>query len=121
MAAAGARQVRELDAVLAEQLPGLGHVGDDRLVRVDEVGVCGPRAAVAVDLAPGVAAGHADEAEVAVHPPLLRVHARAQELAGALLCAALAAGVVELQVELAACRPRRTAGTPVAQAPQAER
>ena len=34
-----ARLVRELDAVLVEQLAGLRQVGDDRLVRVDEVGV----------------------------------------------------------------------------------
>ena len=32
-------QVGELDAVLAQQRPVLGHVGDDRLVRVDQVGV----------------------------------------------------------------------------------
>ena len=42
-----AAQVGELDAVLAEQPPGLGHVGHDRLVRVDQVGV-GAAAAGAV-------------------------------------------------------------------------
>src|SRR5206468_1296813 len=56
--------------------------GDDRLVRVDEVGVA---------LA---AAPHPDEPEDAVHRTLLLVDAAAQELAGALLGAALAAGVV---------------------------
>src|SRR6185503_9873815 len=93
MAAAVAGEVGELDAVFAEQLPGLGHVGHDRLVRVDEVGVGGARAAVAVDLAPRVAPGYADEAEVPVHAPLLGVDAGAKQLAGALLGAALAAGV----------------------------
>ena len=49
-----------------------------------------------VGLAAGVLAAHADEAEVAVHRPLLVVHAGAQQLAGALLGAPLATGVVEL-------------------------
>ena len=39
-----------------------------------------------------------DEAEVAVHRPLLVVHARAKQLAGALLGAPLAAGIVERQL-----------------------
>src|SRR5262245_16365546 len=118
MAPAVPGQVGELDAVLAEQLPVLGHVGDDRLVRVDEIGVGGARAAIAVELAAGVAAGYADEAEVAIHPPLLGVDARAQELAGALLGAALAAGVVELQVEAAVGSERPAVGAPSAHAPR---
>ena len=36
-----AGEVGELDAVLAEQAAARGHVGDDRLVRVDQVGVGG--------------------------------------------------------------------------------
>ena len=36
--------VGELDAVLAQQPAAGGHVGHDRLVRVDQVGVGGPRA-----------------------------------------------------------------------------
>ena len=100
-----AGQVRELDAVLAEQPPGLRDVGDDRLVRVDQVRVRGRRPAGARALAPraswkragaGEPAVDADEAEVAVHRPLLVVDARAQELAGALLGAALAAGIAEV-------------------------
>jgi hypothetical protein len=67
-------------------------------VRVDEVRVGGLAAAVAVDLAAGVTAGDPDEAEVAVHAPLLGVHAGAEQLAGTLLGAALAARVVERQV-----------------------
>ena len=45
-AAVGARLVGELDAVLVEQHAGLRQVGDDRLVRVDEVGVLGRGRAV---------------------------------------------------------------------------
>ena len=41
-AAVGARLVGERDAVLVEQLAGLRQVGDDRLVRVDQVGVGAP-------------------------------------------------------------------------------
>ena len=96
-----ARLVRELDAVLVEQLAGLREVGEDRLVGVDQVGV-GHAAEVAAgvrgDRAGGLAAPHAEEAEVAVHRPLLLVDAAAQELAGALLRAALAAGVVAAEV-----------------------
>src|SRR3954469_6661039 len=93
-AAVGPGLVRERDAVLVEQLAGLREVGDDRLVRVDEVRVrrAGERRERA---APGRAGGERapdpDEAEVAVHLPLLVVDAGAQERAGALLGAALAA------------------------------
>src|SRR5918994_4543382 len=94
--AVGARLVRELDAVLVEQPAGLRQVGHGRAVRGDQVRVRGAaqgarehRLAVA-----GLAAPDADEPEVAVHLPLLVVHARLQQLAGALLRAALAAGVV---------------------------
>ena len=77
--AVGARLVRELDAVLVEQLAGLREVGEDRLVGVDQVGV-GHAAEVAArvrgDRAGGLAAPHAEEAEVAVHRPLLLVDAR---------------------------------------------
>ncbi len=98
--AVGARLVRELDAVLVQQPAGLRQVGHDRAVRVDQVRV--RRAAqVARDhrvaAGPGLPAPHADEAEVAVHRPLLVVDARLQQLAGALLGAALAAGVVARQ------------------------
>ncbi len=65
-AAVRARLVRELDAVLVEEHPGLRQVRHDRLVRIDEVGVLD-----ALSPAPP----HADEAEVAVHRPLLVVHA----------------------------------------------
>ena len=78
-----ARLVRELDAVLVEQPAGLRQVGDDRLVRVDQVGVghaARGRGAVVGDRAGGLAAPDAEEAEVAVHRPLLLVDAR---LAGA--------------------------------------
>src|SRR5829696_1748982 len=91
--------VRELDAVLVEQTAGLRQVGHDRAVRVDEVRVRGA-AQVARERRLAVAAlatPDADEPEVAVHLPLLVVHARLQELAGALLGAALAAWVVARQ------------------------
>src|SRR5215212_6240473 len=94
--AVGAAQVRELDAVLVEQLARLGDERDNRLVGVDEVGVA---------VAPPP---HAQEAEVAVHRPLLVVDAAAQELAGALLGAALAPGVVAHEAGLAP-RPARAA------------
>src|SRR5919108_3927209 len=80
--AVGPAHVRELDAVLVEELAGVRDEGDDRLVRVDEVGVA---------VAPP---SHPQEPEVTVHRPLLLVDAAAQELACALLGAALAAGVV---------------------------
>src|SRR4051794_14661809 len=96
-----ARLVGELDAVLVQEAAGLREVGDDRLVRVDQVGVrdalqvLAERASWAGGGGVGrLAAPHADEPEVAVHRPLFLVHARLQELAGALLSAALAAGVV---------------------------
>src|SRR3954452_7506814 len=91
--AVGARLVGERDAVLAQQLARLRQVGDDGLVRVDQVrvrraGAGGDRAAA---LGPGSQrAPDADEAELAVHLPLLVVDAGAQELARALLGAALA-------------------------------
>src|SRR3954454_19621267 len=94
--AVGLGLVGELDAVLVEQPAGLRQVGDDRLVRVDEVGV---RDAAQL-LVERLRAPDPDEPEVAVHLPLLVVDARSQELAGALLGAALAAGVVG--VDLAA-------------------
>src|SRR3712207_6980923 len=47
----------------------------------------------ALPISVGLRAPHADEAEVAVHRPLLLVDARAQERPGALLGAALAARV----------------------------
>ena len=88
--AVGLGLVRELDAVLVEQAAGLRQVGHDRLVRVDQVRV---RDAAQV-LVERLAAPDPDQAQVAVHLPLLLVDARLQELAGALLGAALAAGVV---------------------------
>ena len=71
-----------------------------------------------IRVAAGVLAGDSDEAEVAVHRPLLGVDARAQQLAGALLGAALAAGVVELQVEVGGVlgAPGRAEGAPVSNA-----
>src|SRR4051812_42845256 len=89
-----ARLVGELDAVLVEHLAGLGQVGHDRLVRVAEVGVRRPPEAPPALRACRLAAPDADEAEVAVHLPLLVVDARAQQLARPLLGAALAARVV---------------------------
>src|SRR3954453_4035750 len=68
-----AREIRELHAVLAEEAAGLRDVGDDRLVRVDQVGVRGAGASVAARLARH-ATEDPDEAEVAVHRPLLLVH-----------------------------------------------
>ena len=107
-------QVGELDAVLAQQAAVLGHVGHDRLVRVDQVGVAGRGAARGRCARPGARPGTRRKPEVAVHRPLLLVHARAQQLAGALLGAALAARVVghrrrrgRLGVDAAAaCGPR---------------
>ena len=97
-AAVGPRLVGELDAVLVEQLAGLREVGDDRPVGVDEVGVRRAGARIVADAPasrhPRHPAPHADEPEVAVHRPLLVVDARLQQLAGALLGAALAARVV---------------------------
>ena len=93
-AAVGLGLVRELDAVLVEQAAGLRQVGHDRLVRVDQVRV---RDAAQL-LVQRLAAPDPDQPQVAVHLPLLVVHARLQELAGALLGAALAAGVVRVDV-----------------------
>ena len=87
------RLVGELDAVLVQQPARLRQVGDDRLVRVDQVGVV-DAAQVARTVGIRLAAPDAQEPEVAVHRPLLLVHARLQQLARALLGAALAAGVV---------------------------
>src|SRR5665213_1104111 len=84
--------VGELDAVFAEQARALRDVGDDRLVRVDQVGV--GRHAVAVSRTGAAVAPHAQEAEIAVHLPVLVVDARAQKLAGALFGAALTARVI---------------------------
>jgi len=66
---------------------------------VGVVAVEGGRWEIYVGGAAGVAALDPDEAEVAVHPPLLVVHARAQQLARSLLGAALAAWVIERDVE----------------------
>ena len=95
-AAVRPRVVGEGDAVLVEQPVRLRQVGDDRPVRIDQVGV---RRAAGQRPTPGPAAvacdaPDADEAEVAVHRPLLVVDARAQQRPRALLGAALAAGVV---------------------------
>ena len=97
-----------------QQLATPRDVGDDRLVRVDQVGVGGGVGGPAVGLAPGVLAADPDEAEVAVHGPLLVVDARAQQLAGALLGAALAAGVVERSSSSGPTRAarRRAPGAP---------
>ena len=58
-----ARLVRELDAVLVEQLAGLRQVGHDRLVRVDQVGVRdAAQVARRVGGQAGLAAPDADEA-----------------------------------------------------------
>ena len=116
-------QVGELDAVLAQQAARLRHVGDDRLVRVDQVGVRAASAGAALGAAAsprGLARASveppvdADEAEVAVHRPLLVVHAGAQQLAGALLGAALAAGVAGLD-------PRAAPATAIGRAAPAPR
>src|SRR4051812_27552576 len=95
----GPRLVGEGHAVLGEQVARLRQVGDDRLVRVDEVrvrraGAGGLRAALL--RSGGQRTPDADEPELAVHVPLLVVDAGAQELAGALLGAALAARVVDV-------------------------
>ena len=85
--------------------PVCGHVGDDRLVRVDQVGVG------RVPAPPGArpsAAPHAQEPEVAVHLPVLLVDARAQQRAGALLGAPFAAGVIAARARCAR-RARPTA------------
>ena len=108
--AVGLGLVRELDAVLVQQAAGLRQVGDDRLVRVDQVGVRDALEVRPARLSCGrrrLAAPHADEPEVAVHRPLLLVHARLQELAGALLGAALAAGVVRGDLAGARAASRR--------------
>ena len=68
-----------VDAVLVEQAIGLGQVGDDRLVRVDQVRVGGAAGAAQIVGSVGERAPHAEEAEVAVHRPLLLVDARAQQ------------------------------------------
>src|SRR4051812_41490563 len=104
--AVGLGLVRELDAVLVEQAAGLRQVGDDRLVRVDQVGV---RDAAQL-LVERLRAPDPDEPEVAVHLPLLLVHARAQQLAGALLGATFAAGVVGVDLAALARLAERLAG-----------
>src|SRR5204862_5857644 len=72
-------------------------VGDDRPVRIDEVGGGDPAQVAALRRrAAGLAAPDPDEPEVAVHRPFLVVDAGLQQLAGALLGAALAARVVGL-------------------------
>src|ERR687892_2933560 len=96
-------EVRELDAVFAQQLAAPRDVGDDRLVRVDQVRV--GRAAGTVGFAAGVPPRDPYESEVPVHGPLLVVDARAQQLAGALLGAPLATRVVQVEVERAGGRP----------------
>src|SRR4051812_35408295 len=73
--------VRELDAVLVEQAARLREVGDDRLVRVDQVRV---RDALEL-LVEVLRAPDPDETQVPVHLPLLLVHAGLQELFRALL------------------------------------
>src|SRR5947209_14356976 len=95
-------------------------LGDDRLVRIDQVRVgrlraVAPGARVAappqlgretagtLDREPAV---HADEPEVAVHRPLFVVDAGAQQLAGALLGTPLAAGIAQLAPLCPAPRPR---------------
>src|SRR3954469_25251033 len=97
--AVGARLVRERDAVLVEQLARLRQERDDRLVRVDQVGVRRAGARVVRGRPWPLRrlrhrAPDADEPEVAVHRPLLVVHARAQQLARPLLGAPLAPRVV---------------------------
>ena len=110
--AVGPRLVRELDAVLVQQPAGLRQVGDDRLVRVDQVGV---RRAAQVARAPGSPAAPARRPTrggsrgrgTSPTPPRSRT---TQELAGALLGAALAAGVVAGQPSPSARRPRGRGG-----------
>ena len=94
-AAVRPRLVGELDAVLAEQPAGLRQVGDDRLVRVDQVGV---RRARAVASLAGPSARAAPQTRM---KPRSRYIAHSsslthdsQQLARALLGAALAARVV---------------------------
>src|SRR5205807_10553236 len=131
----GAGELGELDAILAQQAARTGDVRHDRLVRVDEVGVARlplalgagarraaarlageraaaetpPRSGEAVRALRLEASQHPDEAEVAVHRPLLVVHARSQELPRALLGAALPSGIAQLATLGAAARP---AGAP---------
>src|SRR3954454_14195394 len=102
--AVGPRLVRELDAVLVQQPAGLWQVGDDRAVRVDQVGVRDTAQVVPIGRAVrtlGAAAPHPQEAEVAVHRPLFLVDARLEQLAGALLGAPLTPGVVVGALRLA--------------------
>src|SRR3954451_20686788 len=68
-AAVGLGLVRELDAVLVEQAAGLRQVGDDRLVRVDQVRVR-DAAKLFVEI---LRAPDPDQPQVAVHLPLLLV------------------------------------------------
>src|SRR2546422_740352 len=70
-AAVGSRVVREGDAVLVEQQTAVRDEGDDRPVRIDQVGVRGTLSSALAERAP-----HAQEAEVAVHRPVLGVDAR---------------------------------------------
>ena len=90
-AAVGPRVVRERDAVLVEQLAGRRA----RRRRSACAGRSGRRTgagrAVSALAEP---APHAQEAELAVHRPVVLVDARAQQLARALLGAAFAAGVI---------------------------
>ena len=108
----GPRLVRELDAVLVQQAAGLRQVGHDRLVRVDEVGVrdAAQVASGESSRALRLAAPDAQEAEVAVHRPLLLVDARLQQLARALLGAPLAARVVARAAAPARARLARARG-----------
>ena len=104
-AAVGPRLVRELDAVLVEQLARLRQVGDDRLVGVDQVGV--RRAAGSRPPARALAAPQTrmkPRSRYISHSSSLTQ--RAQELAGALLGAALAARVVADGAGRAARRAR---------------
>src|SRR3954470_8918080 len=104
--AVGLGLVGELDAVLVEQPAGLRQVGDDRLVRVDEVGVWD----AAQLLVERLRAPDPDEPEVAVHLPLLVVDARPDQLAGALLGAALTPGIVGVDLPALARRAQRALG-----------
>ena len=89
-AAVGAREIGEGDAVLVQQRSRLGQIGDDRLVRVDQVGVgCHLPAFALAEAAP-----HAQKPQVSVHRPVALVDTRAQQRARPLLGATLPAGVI---------------------------
>src|SRR4029077_12223040 len=77
------RVVGERNAVLAQQRSRSRHVRDDRLVRGDQGGISAPGASV-----------YAQKPEIAIHRPLLLVHAGAQQLARTLLGTTLPARVV---------------------------